>query len=333
MNVTTLAQPNNGTPQTLKASLLSRVQKGMQEKPLRVVIYGPEGIGKSTFAAGAPAPIWIGADKGTQHLDISRMPVPTTWEDVRASVRELLVEPHDFRTVVIDPLNWLEPMVWRYVCDRDDKGLAGAGDIEAYGFAKGFKAALIEWRVLARDLEELSDKRAMNVVLVAHSQTRKQKSPDVEDFDRYTLAMHEEAAALFRQWADYVFLVKRGVYAKAVDKEGKRFKGASDGSRVLQTAWAPAFDAKSRPQLPDPLPFPEGSAWSTFIRAREWVANQLTAKRAELEQLLVGADPVNAAAVRAYVAEDPNDSRRYDEVINALKTAAPANTNTETTKS
>ena len=324
MNVQTLKQTNDIAPAKAVTGLLARVQRGVQEKPLRVVIYGPEGIGKSTFAAGAPAPIWLGADQGTQHLDIARLPAPSTWDDVRASIHELATEAHEFKTLVVDPINWLEPMCWKFVCDRDTKP-----SIEDYGYGKGHKAALVEWRVLARDLEDLAAKRGMNVVIVAHSQTRKLKSPDVEDFDRYTLAMNEEAAALFRQWADYVLLVKRGVFAKAVDKTGQRFQGASNGLRVLHTAWSAAFDAKSRPQLPDPLPFPEHGAWSTFSRARDWVATQLTAKRAELEALLATAKPADAEQVRAYIAEEPNDARRYDEVINALKATQ---TTTETSK-
>jgi len=316
MNVSTLKAAQPAAAPAARKSLLSEVKAGKIAAPLRILVYGPEGIGKSTFAASAPKPIWLGADNGTQHLDIERYPSPTSWTELRDAIADLTESPHKYATLVVDPLGWFEPMVWAETCRR-----CGESDIDDIGggFQKGFEAALIEWRILIADIERMSDRRGMNVILIAHSQMKKQKSPDAEDFERYTLQVQEKAAALFRQWCDYVLFAKRNVWTEATDKKKTRFRGIADGARYLHTAWSPAYDAKSRPQLPDPLPFREADAWATFSRAREFVTNRLAEKQAELEALLAKAAADIVEQVRAFIAEDPKDVTRYDEAIGQLK--------------
>lgn len=316
MNISTLIQKPAEAP---RASLLTQIKRGIVAAPIWLLIYAPEGMGKSTFAAAAPKPIWLGADNGTHHLDIARYPEPHSWTEVLAAIDDLTENAHEHITLVVDPLGWFEPMLWDYICKRD-----GKANIEAYGYGKGYEAALIEWRLFVAAVERLSDKRGMNVIFIAHSQTKKQASPDAESFDRYTLQLNEKAAALFRQRCDYVLFAKRAVWTEATDQTKKRFRGISNGERYLHTAWSPAYDAKSRPQLPDPIPFREQDAWLQFMAARDFVANRLAEKKSELEQLLAKATPENADKARAFIAEDPKDVTRYDEVIAALKSQQAA---------
>jgi len=319
MNVTTIKTA--ATPQPAKRDFLAGTRSGKIVSPLRVLIYGPEGIGKSSFAANAPSPYWLDLDHGSNHLDVKRLPdIDWTFADLRAAIAQLTEGEHNYKTFVIDTLTKLQPLIWKETCRRCE-----AGDIEDVGggFQKGFEAALIEWRQLLADLERMSEKRGMNIIIIAHSLTRKQKSPDAEDFERYTLELQDKAAALLRQWCDYVLFAKRNVWTEATDKKKTRFRGIADGARYLHTAWSPAYDAKSRPQLPDPLPFREQDAWATFSRAREFVANRLGEKQAELESLLAKSDVPTVEQVRAFIAEDPKDVTRYDEAIEQLKTTTP----------
>ena len=129
-----------------------------------MLIFGPEGLGKSTWAASAPAPIFLPGEEGTNHLDVARLPQPHTWEEVLEAVRMLTEEPHEYQTFVVDTLDGIEPLVWQAVCAR-----GGKADIEAFGYGKGYVAALDEWRKFLHAIERLRRVRGMNVLFVAHT--------------------------------------------------------------------------------------------------------------------------------------------------------------------
>src|SRR5512141_4050 len=129
-------QPPPASRMTLKALV-----KGRVEQKLRVVAYGPEGVGKSTFGAGAPGAIFLGAEEGTAQLDVTRFPRPENWPEVFDALRVLTTEAHGYETLVVDTLDWLEPLIWAYCCQRD-----GMSNIEDYGYGKGYQVAVDEWR-------------------------------------------------------------------------------------------------------------------------------------------------------------------------------------------
>ena len=115
--MTAAAPTKNGTAATpAKPGQLSRLRKGKQEQPIRLVCMGIEGVGKSTFAAGSPAPIFLTTESGTAHLDIDRLPHPEAWADVMSALAELHDAPHDFKTLVVDSVTGLEPLLWACVC-------------------------------------------------------------------------------------------------------------------------------------------------------------------------------------------------------------------------
>lgn len=240
--------------------LLANVKKGRIASPLKILLYGPEGIGKSTFGAAAPGAVFLGAEEGTHQLDIARLPRPETFEDVLELVRALTFEAHDYQSLVTDTLDWLEPMIWRYLCKKD-----GVEYIEQYGegYGKGYTAAVDEWRRLISALESLQSAKGMHVVLLAHSQIKTFKNPEGEDYDRYQLKMNEKAAGLLKEWCDAVLFAKYETYAKA-DKR-KRVRGVDTGARVIFTERRAAFDAKNRYSLPEQLPL----SWPDFAAAVE----------------------------------------------------------------
>jgi hypothetical protein len=236
---------------------LDSVVKGKLQKPISVVGYGPEGVGKSSFAAGAPKPIFVGGEDGTAQLDVVRFPSPQTWEDVLDTPRVLLQEAHDYQTVVYDTLDWIEPLIWQHCCDRD-----GFPNIEAYGYGKGYQAALDEWRRFLAALEQLMHTKHMNVVLLAHSWIRPFKNPAGEDFDRYELKFNAKAAGLVKEWAEAVLFMNWETFAKK-DERTKRVKGVSTGARMIYTERKAAYDAKNRYSLPEELPL----SWADFEAA------------------------------------------------------------------
>ncbi len=234
---------------------LANVVRGKQAKPLRVLLYGVEGVGKSTFAARSPNPIFLCAEEGTAQLDVARFPTPQTWLEVFDALSSLAKEDHDYQTLVIDTLDWLEPLCWAHLC-----AVHGKGNIEDFGYGKGYMAALDQWRMLLDRMDALMRTRKMNIVTVAHSTIRKVDDPHTGAFDRYRLKLHDRAGDLWREWADAVLFARHEVFT--VEKKG-RTRGVSSGARVMHTQWSAAYDAKNRFDLPETLPLD----WEEFSQA------------------------------------------------------------------
>jgi hypothetical protein len=236
-----------------------KITKGKLQRPPRVLVYGAEKIGKSTFASGAPKPVWLGKDSGTEELDVSRMPQPETWEDVLASVEWF--RSSEFETLVVDPINWLEPLCHASVVGNSGKSIADWGG----GYGRGHAAALIKWREFVAALE-----RAWNagkaIVLLAHSAVKKFDNPEGASYNRYSLDMSDAPAGLLKQWVDAVLFAQRESTAKTLD--GKTI-GVGTGARMLYTTWSPAYDAGNRWGLPEEIPL----EWASIVRSTADVAS------------------------------------------------------------
>lgn len=287
---------------------LAAVRKGRMETPYRICMYGVEGVGKSSFAAAAPSPIFIGSDSGTSHLDIARMPEPSGWTDILDGVRLLQREKHDYKTVVIDPVNWCEAMLFTHLCAKN-----GWQTIEDPKFGKGYAAALDFWRELVVELERLWS-AGMNVILLAHAKVKNFKNPEGDDFERYQLSMNESAAGLLKQWVDAVLFTKHEAFTKHDDK-AKRTRGISTGARVIRTQWTAAYDAKNRYNLPEELPL----SWQAFTEAARAGQARVDELRGQIESLLSElGDEAVAVKARDYVLQAKDDLAMLAAVVNAV---------------
>lgn len=241
---------------------LGNLVKGRQKEPWRLLLAGVEGIGKSTFGAAAPRPVFLDAEGGTGHLDVQRFPKPSNLPDVHEALRELAEGQHDFETLVVDTVDWLEPLVWDFICQRD-----GKSDIEDYGYGKGYQAALDEWRPLISALERVEKTRGMNIILLAHTQLKTFKNPQGEDFDRYELKLHLKAGGLLKEWVKAVLFANFEQYAVKAEKDKAnkfaRAKGISTGQRLVFTERDAAYDAKNRYALPGQIAL----SWEAFTAA------------------------------------------------------------------
>lgn len=254
---------------------LAHITRGKQERPLRVIVHGVEGVGKTSFGAAAPSPIFLCSEDGTAHLDVARFPIPHTWADVLEAVRVLTHEDHSFKTLVVDTLDWLEPLCWQHVCH-----LHGKLSIEDFGFGKGYINALEQWRVLLGRLDILVRNRRMHVVMVAHSVVKRVDDPQTGAFDRYQMKLHDKSSAVLREWVDAVLFARHEV--RVVERNGKS-RGMSSGNRLLHTTWTAAYDAKNRFDLPETLPL----SWEDFEAAcKAHVPADPARLMAEIEELL-----------------------------------------------
>jgi hypothetical protein len=271
---------------------LGAITKGKLERPMRVLLFGTEGVGKSTFAANAPSPIFLAAEDGTAQLDVARFPEPGTWREVFDALDELIHGEHDFKTVVVDTLDWLEPLCWAHVVGK--AGSSKITSIEDFGFGKGYVAALDEWRLLLSRFEQLRLRRGMHVVFLAHSWIKTFKNPEDADYDRIEMKLHMKAAGLLKEWSDAVLFARYETFVDT-DEKTKRSRGVSTGARVIHTQRTAAWDAKNRYDLPMTLPLD----WSAFADAVKRQApadpERLTAR---IEALLASADATIVARVR-----------------------------------
>jgi hypothetical protein len=262
---------------------LSNVITGRVAEPMRVLTYGLEGVGKSSFAAGAPGAIFLDVDRGTAKLDVRRFPQPEEWLDVMEAIGELTNAQHPYKTLVVDTLDALESLCWRHVC-----AAKRVASIEDFGYGKGYSAALDTWRTLADALERLRAHRGMHVVLVAHSWIKGFKNPAGDDFDRYELKLHAKASGFWREWCDAVLFATHETHTYEVKG---RTKGIMSGARVLYTERCAAWDAKNRYDLPAKLPLD----WASFADAVEAQAPDDPGRlRARIDRMLDQLGPERA---------------------------------------
>lgn len=306
MNVETLQKTPAAAP--AKRMSLANTSNGIRQTPMRVLIYGSEKIGKSTFAAGAPSPVWLGADAGTDHLAIRRLPQPDTFRDVLDGIDEVATNGRaaGIETLVVDPLNWIEALVVADVVGDSGKSLAEWGG----GYNRGASAAIDRWRLMKVALERAWG-AGLNVILCAHAHVKKFEDPEGAGYERYELAMQKEAAGLFKQWVDAILFAKRESYGK-VDPATKKAKAYGSAARLLYTEWTPAYDAGNRWCLPAELPL----SWAAFVEAK---AEGTTRKAEAIERIEAGlrelGDRATELTVRAWLA-DPNAN--VIEIANAV---------------
>jgi hypothetical protein len=261
-------------------SFLSQIKKGKVRKPHLILIYGPDKVGKSTFGANAPNPVFLGAEDGSSNLDVARLPQPQTYDDVLAAIHELASEKHEFETLVIDSLDWIEPLVFEKLCRE-----AGKDTIEDFGYGSGYKKSLPEWRKMIRAIEQLQAATKMNVIMIAHSQVKTFNDPQENAaYDRYQLKLYEGASALFREFAECIFFANFEV--STTKKEGERkAKAFGEGDRILYTERRPAFDAGNRFGLPFEI---KPLSWKAYTEALDALQTEQTESPDTLKKSIQG---------------------------------------------
>lgn len=247
-------------------SLLSQVTQGRPRPRIRDLVYGEPGVGKSTLAASAPAPIFLPAEDGAVHLDVARLPQPRVWTDVRVAVRALTEEPHEYQTLVVDTLDEVE----RFVADetvktyRDEKGRSYDA-IAKIPYGKGWEAAIdLCWRPLLADLERLQQKRGMGILFIAHAVLGRGGNAEGADYDLWRPRLQDAAkvstTGLITGWCDNVLFATWERFTAGEE----RAKLTSTGRRLLRTQADGPWVAKNRLSLPAVL----NLDWAELAAAR-----------------------------------------------------------------
>ncbi len=241
--------------------LMELVSSGKTPAPRRVMLYGTQGIGKSTWAACAPKPIFVQTEDGLGEIDCDKFPVATSFADVMGALAELYTENQPYQTIAVDSLDWLERLIWAEVCRKHN-----VEAIESFGYARGYSFALAQWREFLEGLSALRADRGMTTILIAHAKIERFENPETEAYDRYVPRLHKLAAALIQEWCDEVLFASYRTYTKQTDEgfNRKRNQGIGTGERILRTQERPAHMAKNRLSLPEELPL-DWNAYAQFI--------------------------------------------------------------------
>ena len=223
-----------------------KIERGRRHSPVRAVIYGTEGIGKTTLAAAFPAPVILDTEEGTHHLDCARVSIGS-WDELRAAVAEIGSKPSEFRTVVIDSADWAERLlVENLLTEHKQKS------IEGFGFGKGYTLLAEGFGRFLTQCDALVGV-GLNVVFVAHSKVQRTSPPDMADgFDRYELKLTKQTAPLLKEWCDLLAFCN---YKTSVTEGTDGRKKATGGKRrIMHVERAAAWDAKNRYGLDAELP-------------------------------------------------------------------------------
>lgn len=240
---------------------IGSIKAGRSTKKPRTVIYGESGLGKTTFSCGSPDPIVLMTEDGLGQIEVPHFPLAKSFDDVMTAIGTLYTEEHSFKSLVVDSMDWLEPMVWQATCREH-----GKESIESFGYGRGHIEAMAYWSAFLDGITALRDDRDMWIVLIAHSKIVHVEDPLMAAYDSHSLKLHQRSSALVEEFADVIgFCALKTLTIDEkkdsfTDKDAKRVRAKTTGERLLHVAPSPAFTAKNRYSLPPVLPL----EWAAF---------------------------------------------------------------------
>lgn len=280
---------------------------------LKFVVYGPEGIGKSTFVSKIPGIVFIDTEGSTGQLDVARYPAPTSWQMLLQEVQDFAAHPGDFQSLVIDTADWAERL-----CTEHVLATRQLQSVEDPGYGRGYVYVAEEFGRLL-DLLSVCAKQGQNVGFTAHAMMRKFEQPDeLGAYDRWELKLSKKDAPLVKEWSDLLLFANYKTLVYQADQTGKKHK-ASGGQRVMYTTHHPCWDAKNRAGLPEELAFSFDSVAHLFSSVvypqtapvrQDLVASQSVQQKQP--DLPAGPPPVELPEEAPPLAEPPAPARRVE---------------------
>lgn len=235
-----------------------KILSGKQKAPRKCMLYGTHGIGKSTWAASAPGAVIVNLEDGLNNIDCHRTEHITRFEGVIEALIFLGTQKHEFHTLVIDSMDWLESLIHHEVATKAQKD-----SIADIGYGAGYKQALKYWDRVMSNLEMIRQERGMMIVLLAHAAVKRFESPDQDSYDRYQPALHDAASAMWQEWCDEVLFASYRVFVRKEDQgfNKERAIGVGGTERYVRTQETAAVKAKNRLAMPEEIAF----EWSAYM--------------------------------------------------------------------
>ena len=237
-----------------------KIVKGVVRHPRRVLLYGVHGCGKSTWASEAPSPLFVDIEGGLSDIDCERTPVLGTMSEINDALTFVLTGDHQYRTLVIDTVDWLEAIIHRQVAIS-----AQVKSITDIGYGKGYGAAVPIWHWVMSQLDAIRAQRKMGVILLSHAKIQPYQSPTSDSYDRFEPDLHKSSSSVLQEWCDEVLFADYRIYTKQHDEGFNRKRTTAIGGkeRFLTTCESATCLPKNRASLPAELPM----AWSAYAAA------------------------------------------------------------------
>lgn len=215
---------------------------GVEKTPIKICIYGAEGVGKTSLAANMPEPLFIDTEGGTSRLNVRRIKC-TAWDELISIVKEVIANPSVCKTFVLDTADWAESLCVDFICNKYRKA-----NIEDFGYGKGYTYLAEEFGEFLKLLNKLVDV-GINPVVIAHGKPRKYELPEEQgQFDRWEMKLSKQVAPLIKEWCDMLLFCNYKTFVVTTENNTKKAQG---GKRVMYTTHNPCWDAKNRFNLPD----------------------------------------------------------------------------------
>jgi len=250
------------------------------------MIYGVEGVGKSTFGARAPKPIFISPEGGTDELrsadgsGVDQIPGVATWDDIRTAVKSVLNSKHDYQTLVLDSADWIEKTAHTKIIGTSGRSIITANG----GYGAGYRESEAMHKALLDDISMVRENRNMAVIVTAHAHVRQVKDPEaIADYDGFEIKCHEFVSSLWREWVDALLFARFRTFIKQ-GENNEKVRALGDDTRVVYTVKRPAFQAKNRYGLPPEMDFTE-SFWTNFVTLAGKAPKDIQAMKVEMNAL------------------------------------------------
>jgi DNA polymerase III delta prime subunit len=239
------AQAIPKTEKRPKGSILSAVTTRKKRRPIFALLYGPPGVGKSTFGASLPKPIMIPTERGLDQITVPKLPIPRTFVELWRMIVALDSEEHPYGSIVIDTIDATELLIFDRVCEE-----AKVESIEAAwgGWQKGYMRAREIWRGLLEKLTAMSER--YNILLIGHSQIKTKPDPHRGSYDQHQMRIQEKSADLIRQTVDLILFANLEMTVSKDNAKAKSGRAIFTGNRIMYTQPATGIEAKNRYNLP-----------------------------------------------------------------------------------
>lgn len=290
------------------------IKKGTTKRPPRILLMGVEGIGKSTAGLHLPNPVFLCAENGLvgkQFADVHNYS-PMCWSEIYEFVLFLISGKHNYQSLVIDTIDWLEPLLFKHIANKENKG-----NIEDIGFNKGYKLAAAELRTLLEFLERLNIERNFNFLFNAHTTIKTFTNPLSDNYDRYEIKMHKEIAGIFKEWCDCMLFANYALTLKGRKNDLKKKADLTDKKRIVYTERTAGYDAKNRYNLPSEIVF-DMSVILNLINSYDDDDKEKNKTIKEIKEKILLLSAEKQKSINVYIEKNKNNLTELKRILNRV---------------